>query len=56
MEIPLPTPLSESDIANTLTAVRVVVQVDASRELMNGQTFTASAEQTVMLRNLVINR
>ena len=52
----LTTPLSRSEIANTLYSINVKVEVRGEKNLKDGSTYTASAEQTVLLRNLMLIR
>jgi Tfp pilus assembly protein PilW len=49
-------PLTNTTVANSLTAVRITVNVQGSRKLRSGATYTATATQTVALRNLNFSR
>lgn len=52
----LPLPLTEAAVRDSLSALRLTVTVASSRPLVSGQTYTATATQTVALRNLNLNR
>jgi len=49
-------PLAESVIGNNLAGIVLTVSVDSQRRLKDGSTYTATAEQSIVLRNLLISR
>ena len=49
-------PLSQVDILNTLSAVRISVSVAVENPISNPSAVVATAEQVVSLRNLTLNR
>lgn len=49
-------PLSRNDIANNLAMIHLSVQAQSDRKLKDGSNYLATAEQDIILRNLVLSR
>lgn len=52
----VPLPLTDAAVATNLSRIRVTVTVQSDNQLSTGGTYTATATQTVALRNLLLGR
>lgn len=49
-------PLSASTVEDSLSAVKITAYARTERALRSGSVYTATAEQTISFRNLIVNR
>lgn len=49
-------PLTDIEVANSISAVILQVNVQGERDLVTGEAYTASLQQQIALRNLILNR